>query len=216
MVDADHGRPAARSRRRTQAERSARTRDKVVRAVVECIADEGLAATTASRIARRSGVTWGAIVHQFGDKDAVLIAALEHSLSELSATLREAPARRSRSPAALVCLLVDETWRGLTAPSFRAFLEIVLNTRNTAQSRLKARHEELVVSATREIWNDLFGSTGVAPDAIELARKLTLATLLGMAIQGMIGPRMPRFTRELEAVKANALRALGLARDLAH
>ncbi|NIV48010.1 MAG: TetR family transcriptional regulator, partial [Gammaproteobacteria bacterium] len=63
----------------TQAERSALTRETVIQAVVDCIVEEGINAATAARIAERSGVTWGAIVHQFGDKDSLLLAVVERS-----------------------------------------------------------------------------------------------------------------------------------------
>ena len=66
-------------RRRTQEERSATTREKVIQAAIDCIVEEGLHNTTAARIAARSGVTWGAIAHQFGDKDSVFFAVVERN-----------------------------------------------------------------------------------------------------------------------------------------
>jgi AcrR family transcriptional regulator len=213
--DTRTGPTRGRSRRRTQAERSARTREMVIQAVVDCIASEGLAATTAARIAERSGVTWGAIVHQFGDKDSVLLAVIERSFRDLSESLRESVAEGARSPADRVSLLVDETWRRLGAPSFRAFLEIVLNTRSGTQARLKTRHEDMVVTMTRGIWSELFGDFEVEPARIDTARKLTFATLLGLQIQGMLGPRTPRFTREIATLKQSVLQLLGLADGVA-
>ena len=63
--------------RRSQAERTARTRQQIVTAVFESIAAVGLARTTAVEITRRAGVTWGAVQHHFGGKDGMLIAAVE-------------------------------------------------------------------------------------------------------------------------------------------
>jgi len=204
------GRDRARPRRRTNAERSATTREKVIQAVVDCIAEEGLASTTASRIAERSGVTWGAIVHQFGDKDSLLLAVMRRGFDRMAKSLHEALARGATTPRDRVSLLVDETWKGLNAPSFRAFLEIVLHGRPGGDADWMSRQEDVVVSLTRNIWADLFGDFDLDPGAIDLARKLTFATLLGLAIQGMMGPRRPRFGRELETVKRNALHMLGL------
>jgi AcrR family transcriptional regulator len=201
---------SGRPRRRTQAERSALTREKVMQAVVECIVEEGLQNTTAARIAQRSGVTWGAIVHQFGDKDSLLLAVMERSFEDLFRSLREAAAQGAPSPGERVSLLIDETWKRLNAPPFRAFLEIVLNSRVASDASLKSRQEELIVVLTRSIWSDLFSEFGVAPATIDTARKLTFATLLGLAIQGMMGPRRPRFSRELETLKRSLLHTLGL------
>jgi AcrR family transcriptional regulator len=207
---ASESRPRARPQRRSNAERSATTREKVIQAVVDCIAEEGLASTTASRIAERSGVTWGAIVHQFGDKDSLLLAVMRRGLERMSQSLHEALAGGASTPEARVSLLVDETWKGLNAPSFRAFLEIVLHGRPGGDAERMSRQEDVVVSLTRGIWSDLFGSFDLDPAAIEVARKLTFASLLGLAIQGMMGPRRPRFARELDTVKHNALHMLDL------
>jgi AcrR family transcriptional regulator len=201
---------SGRSRRRTQAERSARTREKVIQAVVDCIVEEGINNATAARIAERSGVTWGAIAHQFGDKESLLLAVVERSFENLSRSLYESLAEGSKTPRERVSLLVDETWRRLNAPSFRAFLEIVLNSRNATDRTLKTRQEDIVVTLTRDIWSDLFGELGVDPGVIDTARKLTFATLLGMAIQGMLGPRKPRFSREIATLKQSVLHMLEL------
>jgi AcrR family transcriptional regulator len=202
---------AKRPPRRTQSERSALTREKVIQAVVDCIAQEGLSKTTAARIAKQAGMTWGAIVHQFGDKDSVLLAVLEHSFANLSHSLAAALAGGARTPRERVSLLIDETWRRLTAPSFHAFLEIVLDRRRTRDdSALKARHEEIIFGVSKQIWTDLFGEFGVDPAAIDPVRTVVSASLLGMAILSMIGPRQPDFTRELATLKDNVLHLLKL------
>jgi AcrR family transcriptional regulator len=199
-----------RPRRRTQSERSALTREKVIQAVVECIVEEGLPNTTAARIAQRSGVTWGAIVHQFGDKDSVLLAVMERSFESLSENLQESLAKGPMSVRDRVSLLVDETWKRFNDPSFHAFLEIVLHGRTAGEGKLKSRREDMIVALTKQIWSDLFGDLDVASNTVDTARKLTFATLLGMAIQAMIGPRKPHFTRELETLKENVLHMLAL------
>ena len=50
-----------------------------MKAVVETIADVGFQKTTAAEIARRAGVTWGAVQHHFGGKEGILLAVLEAS-----------------------------------------------------------------------------------------------------------------------------------------
>ena len=197
-------------KRRTQAERSALTREKVIQATVDCIVEEGINNATAAHIAERSGVTWGAIVHQFGDKDSLLLAVVEHSFENLSRSLHASLGEDSKTPRERISLLVDETWRRLNAPSFRAFLEIVLNSRIATDRTLKTRQENIVVTLTRDIWSDLFGEFEVQPGVIDTARKLTFATLLGMAIQGMFGPRKPRFSREIATLKQSVLHMLEL------
>ncbi|MBW2313227.1 MAG: TetR family transcriptional regulator [Deltaproteobacteria bacterium] len=55
--------------RRSQAERSAETRTRILAAVIDSIADVGLQRSTAAEIACRAGVTWGAVQHHVGDKE---------------------------------------------------------------------------------------------------------------------------------------------------
>ena len=96
--------------RRTQEERSAATREKVIQATIDCIVEEGLHNTTAARITARSGITWGAIAHQFGDKDSVLFAVVERNgeiyRKLIDATLMEA----GDTPEERIAALIDVTW----------------------------------------------------------------------------------------------------------
>ena len=67
---------------RTHAERSSDTRDKVIQAAIRCIAKYGYRQATVTRIAALSGVSWGGIQHQFGNKAAIIQAVLDHTLDE--------------------------------------------------------------------------------------------------------------------------------------
>jgi AcrR family transcriptional regulator len=83
-------------KRRTQAERTAATRGALVDAARELFAARGYAAVGTTEIARRAGVTRGALYHQFEDKAALFAAvaeAVEAALTErLGALVAEAGA----------------------------------------------------------------------------------------------------------------------------
>lgn len=49
-------------------------------AAIQCIVSHGLAATTLSKIAQTAGVQTSVVSHYFGNKDAVIAAAIEQSL----------------------------------------------------------------------------------------------------------------------------------------
>ena len=69
--------------RRTQADRSARTRTALVAAARELFAEEGFAATSRDAIATRAGVTRGALYHHFDSKTALAAAVVAELETEL-------------------------------------------------------------------------------------------------------------------------------------
>jgi len=67
---------AASRTRRTQADRSAATRDALVAAARPLFAAHGFAEVSTDAIAAAAGVTRGALYHQFADKTALFEAVL--------------------------------------------------------------------------------------------------------------------------------------------
>ncbi|MGW0195722.1 TetR/AcrR family transcriptional regulator [Nonomuraea sp. NPDC003201] len=63
------------------------TRRKVFRAAVELIAEHGYAATTVDAIAERAGVAKGTVFYNFGSKEGLFEALLEHSIDLLAEAL---------------------------------------------------------------------------------------------------------------------------------
>lgn len=65
-------------RRRTQAERSDAMRSRLIRATLDTLVTAGYAGTTVSAIVRRAGVSRGAHLHHFPNKDALILEATEY------------------------------------------------------------------------------------------------------------------------------------------
>src|SRR5689334_23951571 len=63
--------------RRSQAERSATTREALLDATIACLVEDGYANTTTSRVAERAGVSRGAHLHHFQTRHALVAAAME-------------------------------------------------------------------------------------------------------------------------------------------
>jgi AcrR family transcriptional regulator len=61
--------------------------EQLVDATVQCIVANGLAATTLSKIAQVAGVQTSVVSHYFGNKDAVIAAAIERSLANVRALI---------------------------------------------------------------------------------------------------------------------------------
>jgi AcrR family transcriptional regulator len=66
--------------RRTQAERSEAMRARLAAAAYAAVAEGGLKALRLRAVADAAGVSQGALMHHFPDKNAVIVAAVEHAL----------------------------------------------------------------------------------------------------------------------------------------
>ena len=76
--------------RRSQAERSATTREALLDAAIACLIEEGYASTTTSRVAERAGVSRGAHLHHFQTRTALVGAAVEQLARRWLGELRAA------------------------------------------------------------------------------------------------------------------------------
>lgn len=190
------------SRRRTQEERSASTRERVIGATIDCIVEEGLHATTAARIAARSGVTWGAIVHQFGDKDSVLHSVIERNAEVYTNLLTEALDSAGPTPRERIAALIDTTWKYINEPAAFAFNELIIHNRTTHNEALQRQQEQLATTNLETMWERFFAGFDIPRATLDTVRNLTMATLQGLSIMRLIsvGTR-PRYNKEIAALK---------------
>lgn len=73
--------PSPRPPRRTQAERSEAMRARLAAAAYEAVAEGGLKALRVRSVAEGAGVSQGALLHHFPDKNALILAAIEQALT---------------------------------------------------------------------------------------------------------------------------------------
>src|SRR5712664_3809714 len=90
--------------RRTQEERSAATRGRLLDATLECLSELGYARTTTTEIAERGGVSRGAQLHHFPTKSELVTEAMGHLFDRRDQEFRDAFVR-----------LPDDAERGPTA-----------------------------------------------------------------------------------------------------
>ena len=118
--------------RRTQEERSATTRAKLLEATIECLVTYGYAGTTVARVAEQAQVTRGAQVHHFPTKELLVISAVRH-LNELrSQEIADMVAPLEGSPE-LVDGVLDQLWEAHRGPVFVATAEMWIAARTNAQ-----------------------------------------------------------------------------------
>jgi AcrR family transcriptional regulator len=127
MVDI-RDKSGGRNERRTQAERSAAMRLRLLDATVECVVTYGYAGTTTHRVADLAGVTRGAQIHHFPAKEDLVVAAIEHLAQQRArVTIREVGRiRESPDPAAAI---LDFLWEVHQGPIVVATLELWMASR---------------------------------------------------------------------------------------
>ncbi|MBW2696934.1 MAG: TetR family transcriptional regulator [Deltaproteobacteria bacterium] len=178
---------AARERRRerrTQQQRSAETRARVVHAATECVAELGPRGATLSAIAARAGVSWGAMQHQFGDKDSILDAVLEESLAQLEERLLDIADRHS-DPRERVHAFIERLGELLRGPVHRSLVEIQSERSRNAGPEPDARMLD-VGQAMSRIWRGIFGDLEVCEGRLLEAERFTWALLAGITAERML------------------------------
>lgn len=187
--------------RRTQGERSAATRNRLLDATIACLFELGYAKTTTTEIADRAGVSRGAQLHHFPTKAELVTTAVEHLIERRVSEFREAmaavPGDVDPHDAAIEIL-----WSMMRGPTFFAWLELVVAARTDEELRAKVqaigrRFSETVERTHRQV----FRAPNEVSPFFELAPHFTFALLQGLALEGIAHENHPWVARSLEALK---------------
>lgn len=168
-----------------QQDRSRATRQRLLAAAVESLAEVGYAATTVSVVATRAGVSRGAAQHHFPTRADLFAAAVEYMtevrLAEIRAQAARLPSGRGRTEA-IVGMLADV----YTGPLFRAALHlwVAASTEEALRRqivRLEAHVGRQAHRALLEVLQVSERTPGVretVQGVLDMARGLGLADLL--------------------------------------
>ena len=197
----------ARAVRRTQAERTAATRERIMRAVVESIAEIGFQKTTANEITRRAGVTWGAVQHHFGGKDGILDAVLEESFDRLAVRLAEVPTEGAPL-AERVSAFVDIAWAHFGSPDYRSTFEILLNYTQDTDDGVPIWESEMF-SAWNRVWSKIFADVSLPRRKTVALQAFSISVVSGMAALAMLRRAVePVQSAELDLLKQTLVREM--------
>jgi AcrR family transcriptional regulator len=194
--------PAPARPRRSHAERTAETCGRVKAAVIESIAEVGYQRTTGAEIARRAGVTWGAVQHHFGDKDGVLMAVLEESFDRFAQILAEPPDADSNLEER-VRVFVDRAWEHFASAHYRTTFEILLNL----PSDVEPSWQSEMLGAWNGIWSRYFAESQLSHRQTLDLMHYTISVLSGLATTKMLeGPDVKVRAREMGFLKETLMR----------
>jgi AcrR family transcriptional regulator len=200
---------AARSRpRRSQEERSALTRTRILDATLDCLAERGYAGTTTTAVAEKAGVSRGAQLHHFHTRQALLAAAVQHLYAGLTETYQKGFAQLSpdvdRIHAALGLL-----WQVYLDPHLVAVMELQVAAR-TDRSLLAAllpvgeRHHANILRLATEY----FPEAAASDSRFAALLDLIIDTLGGLRTRELLRPDDPAIPRTLALLEELARAAL--------
>ncbi|REH40163.1 TetR family transcriptional regulator [Paraperlucidibaca baekdonensis] len=131
------------AQRRTQGERSEAMRQRLIDATVTCLADEGYAGTTVSKIISAAGVSRGAPMHHFPTKASLLEATAEHLIRWMNRHLARAT-RGVVDSEQRAADMITATWRELhDGAESLALMELML----------ASRRDEDLARVMRTLWD---------------------------------------------------------------
>ncbi|HJQ07196.1 MAG TPA: TetR/AcrR family transcriptional regulator [Nocardioides sp.] len=187
--------------RRTQAERRATTRARILDATAASLVEKGYAATTVSEVQERAGVARGTLQHHFPTRSELLVAATTHVVD-----LRLAAFRRSIDEMAddtdRIGTTVELAWNDLSGPVFYAAVELWVAARTDPELRANlVAEEERVFREMRTLYAEALG-----PDLADDPRAATLVEftvdfLSGLSMTAMLTGKRPEQEKNVEQWK---------------
>jgi AcrR family transcriptional regulator len=158
-------------------------------------------------IARRAGVTWGAIQHQFREKDPIFDAVMEASLAELELHFEWLAVTEPHLDARVRGFVrgAGELVRG---PSYRAFVEIQLNRARDPQRDPAAekRWARKVAQSLARAWRHAFGGLGIPSAKLLTGQRFAFMVLSGIATEAMLFPAIDFSRQHLRELESGLLR----------
>ncbi|MEU4311058.1 TetR family transcriptional regulator [Nocardia sp. NPDC024068] len=177
------GNPESAARRTgglTRKAQHARTRAALLDATVRCLVDHGYADTTTQRIQDEAGVSRGALLHHFGSKSELLVAAIHHiadirlhDLGDLVANLGDGPDALPR--------MVHAIRSAMAGPPFQAAIELWAASRTDPQLRAALLPAERRLGSA--LWALFHQHAGIAdPEAARTAFESLMALVRGLEL----------------------------------
>jgi AcrR family transcriptional regulator len=190
-------------------EASDATRRRILEAVVETVVETGYYRASSNEIAKRAGVTWGAIQHLFGSREELMLAVV----LDFGAQLRDQVARAEIHGETLdtrLAEVVNVLATYYENPAYLVQVQILLdlsaNPKTSASSRAAVRRtvarQTQVVS--RVLWGKALGPSAT-PELVANVASMLHGHFAGRALAGVISKPVPAARAHRFIVDALAL-----------
>ncbi len=189
--------------RRTQESRSEETRRRLLQATIELLFERGLTRLTTPDIARRAGVSRGALTHHFASREEIVVRALAVQLDAATLGLRQFCEARP-APTMSTDDVVDYLWPMMADRLFYTTLEYLPEARHNDDFRnsLLPVVQEFH-AALDAIWTRLAESYGVPPERARVAMNASMCLIRGMIAQTVLRDDPAYYAEMLDYWKAH-------------
>lgn len=172
---------------------------KLLDATLDLIHERGMAATSTVAIAKRAGVSRGAILHHYPQKFDLITAAVDHLLETEADKIRKVSAAFAGGEVDLDAL-IDFLWRMFSGRLFMITLDYLAAARTDEELRRHLGPVSLKFNrALDEIWATFFRLKDQEHGRIDITLNLTLCLMRGMGVQTVLQHRDPAYFGELIA-----------------
>jgi len=189
-----------RRRRRSNVQRTAEMRARLIEATVETLYRSGYSATTTIEVARRARVSRGAMLHHFPTRVDLLLATAYHIFESDRQYRREKLLTSELTPGLQRFYAAsDVSWEVHRRPSTIALLEIMMATRSDpALSRAFAPFQKAWMQSKHDAAMHMAADLGI-DDALQVEHLICLhqACMRGLAIELMFTGKQ----QEIEAAR---------------
>ena len=194
--------PSSPKPARTQEERTAATRDRLIDATLDLLLTKGYAGTTTVDIAARAGLTRGALSHHYAGKDELVVEAFDRHLTLVGADIRTY-AGLVRAGSLSLGDFIDRVWTIMSGRFFMLTLEEITAARHNDYLRVQLmKRTQLFHEQLDAIWRHFFAGTGLDAMEVEVMLNATLCLLRGMGVQTVLRDDPVYYRRLLRFWKA--------------
>lgn len=171
------------------------TRDRVLQAAIDCVLEVGYRETSTNEIARRAGVTWGVIQHQFGSREQLLLAVLDHIWARLQRLVRETAITgetledRLRAVLDVLALHYGDPWHLV---ELQIGLDLGTNPKTSAETRRAvSRHGSRLAAMWQPFWTEVLGELADDREIVGYAFTTLRGSLVGRLVARNFGHVRP-------------------------
>lgn len=204
-------RPAGRPRppgTRTNAQMTAETTAKILRATIDCLASQGYAGTTLALISSQVQVSRTALLYHFQSKDGLMVAAIERIFEDLQGFYHrdvdsQAPLRQR------IVAILKKSYIWTQSVDHTALMELSLAARRSTtlgtlvNKALRQHNHRFDVE-----WEALLQSAGIPAERSGLIRDFGVSTLRGLAVSRLLKDDSPSIARQMQMLERVVLAEL--------